>query len=214
MTACETGAGMIAVLAVKDPDHAQQTLHEHFGFRRVAQGLIAYGDAKIAIVPAGTYPGGMIALPFDHIAFRVPDADDCYRRFLASGAHVDKQFTPDGPRDITEFWTAGVRFVFFEGPDAAPFEFCAQNDPSEPQSAGHSHFAIRTPDLDATAAQLCGLGATEIARHLLPSAPRPVAVRFLRLGAEVFELFDEAPLVANHGTTGWVGLIPRQGHPL
>lgn len=202
---------MIPVLAVNDLVAARLLLENQLGFRRAASGHMVFGDAEVAVVAADALPVGMTALPFDHIAFRVPDADRCHRRGLASGAAPDVRFTPDGPRDIPDFWRQGVRFVFFQGPDGAPFEFCAQNDATVAQSEGHSHFAIRTQDPDAVATRLAALGATEIARHVLAGAEGPVLVRFLQAGAHVFELFDEAPFAMEAAATGWVGLLPGDG---
>jgi catechol 2,3-dioxygenase-like lactoylglutathione lyase family enzyme len=196
--------GMIPVLAVKDPVAARQTLERQFGFQPLEAGRMGFGDSAILLVAEGQQPDGLIALDFDHIAFRVPDADACLRDFQAAGASLDPRFTPNGPRNIPEFWNDGVRFVFFKGPDGTALDFCAQNDPAA--TKGHSHFAIRTADLEGTATRLQALGARQIAAHSLAG---PVSVRFLQAGNDIFELFDEAPFNCGAASTGWIGLLPH-----
>lgn len=199
---------MIPVLAVRDPVAACHLLADQFGFTRVGPGQMAFGAAMIAVVARDDLPGALIPLRLDHVAFQVADADAVYQTFSAAGARLDPTFTPHGPRDIPQFWDNGVRFVFFLGPEGAAFEFCAKNDTAEPIVRGHSHFAIRTSDLDAAEAQVATLGASRIAQHQLPGNPRPVSVRFVQSGPDVFELFDEAPVSAACGPMGWVGLLP------
>ena len=199
---------MIPVLAVTDPLAARLYLEKTLGFRAAADGHMAFGDTEIAVVAADARPDDLIAMEFDHIAFQVPDADACCRRCLAAGAGLDRRFTPDGPRDIPEFWTQGVRFVFFTGPEGAPFEFCARNDPSADQGEGHSHFALRSPSPDALATCLLTMGAREIASHTLAGQAGPVSVRFLQSGKDIFELFDDPPFAESPASTGWIGLLP------
>lgn len=205
---------MIPVLAAQDPIAACQWLADQFGFAQVAPGLMAFGAGLVAVVPGADVPGNLIPLALDHVAFQVADADAVFHRFSAAGAQLDPAFTPDGPRDIPQFWDHGVRFVFFQGPEGAPFEFCAINN--GPVDRGHSHFAIRANDLDAAERLVAGFGAKLIARHLLPGGLRPVSVRFLQSGPDLFELFDEAPVVQPKPRLGWVGFLPdaTQVHPI
>lgn len=200
---------MIPVLAVNDIARAQDTLAGQFGFRSLGPGRMAVGTASIVIVPIGAPPDGLIVLPLDHVAFQVPDADRACRTFLDKGAQPDPHFTPDGPREIAAFWEHGVRFIFFHGPDGAPFEFCAKNAVSPPSDICHSHFAIRAADLDMAEAQIEALGARRIAHHQLAGGLRPVNVRFLQGGSDIFELFDEAPVVVRSDQSGWIGLLPN-----
>lgn len=198
---------MIPVLAVQDPDAACQSLTDQFGFAPVGPGRIAFGAAHIAVAASDDLPANMIPLRLDHVAFAVADADAVYQAFGAAGARLDPTFTPDGPRDIPQFWDSGVRFVFFQGPHGAPFEFCAKNNAAA-VDRGHSHFAIRASDLDAAEVPLAAFGAERVAEHLLPGDPHPVSVRFLRSGRDMFELFDEAPAGRADQTHGWVGFLP------
>lgn len=199
---------MIPVLAVRDPVTACHLLARQFGFTQVGPGQMAFGAALIAVVASDALPGALIPLRLDHVAFQVADADKVYQAFSTAGAQLDPTFTPHGPRDIPQFWDNGVRFVFFLGPEAAAFEFCAKNDAAFPIHCGHSHFAIRTGDIDAAEAQVAAFGASRIAQHLLPGNPRPVSVRFVQSGPDLFELFDEAPVAATSRPVGWVGLLP------
>ena len=199
---------MTPVLATHDPAAACRMLADQFGFMQVSPGLMTFGTAMVAVVPATALPENLIALPVDHVAFAVDDADAVYRRFSAAGGQIDPAFTPGGPRDIAQFWDHGVRFVFFAGPEGAAFEFCAKNRVKGPVDVGHSHFGIRSANLDLTQADLARFGAKLIARHLLPAAPYPVDVRFVQAGPDVFELFDEAPAASPKPGLGWVGFLP------
>ncbi len=99
-----------------------------------------------------------------------------------------------------------MRFVFFDGPEGWPMEFCAKVGAPRPE--GHDHYAIRTPDLDAAEARLAALGAKPVAQHLLAGASGPVHVRFCTAAGTVFELFDEGPFPQPDPAHGWIGLLP------
>lgn len=64
---------------------------------------MGFGDTAILLVGEGQRPYGLIALDFDPIAFRLREADACFRDFQAAGATLDPRFAPNGPRDIPEF---------------------------------------------------------------------------------------------------------------
>ena len=198
---------MIAVLSVLDLDQSRDQLRTRFGFVALGRDLLALGDQRILLCTAGREPASMLRLPMDHVAFRVPDADVADAAFGAAGLARHSAFTPDGPRDIDEFWENGVRFVFFAGPDGWPFEFCAiRGAPPAVPAYGHGHYGLRVADLDLAEQDLAALGAVRIASHRIEGNGGAVTVRFLRLGAEVFELFDEPP-VSPRSRSGWVGLL-------
>ena len=199
---------MIPVLAVKDPVAACGVLEFQLGFRKSGEGRMSFGDQEIAVVEAGRPPAALMDLRLDHVAFQVPDVEATQKRCEARGAKLCKAFTPDGPVEIPEFWDAGVRFVFFDGPDGWPFEFCAKLGIEEKeQPEGHGHFAIRTKELDKAGGRLEGIGAGPTASHRLGTED-VVSVRFMHLGDKVFELFDEGPFPEPPETEGWIGLIP------
>jgi catechol 2,3-dioxygenase-like lactoylglutathione lyase family enzyme len=176
-----------------------------FDFAAAGDGRMVLGDQPIAVVGTGEVPSGMIPLRLDHVAFATDDADATHVRLAAQGARLAGAFTPDGPRDIPEFRAHGVRFVFFDGPEGWPLEFCATNGVA--RHPGHDHYAIRTAELDATEARLAALGAGPIARHVLAGAAGPVHVRFLSLGNHTFELFDDAPGAEHRSDAGWIGVL-------
>ena len=196
---------MIPVLAVEDPAAARDRLAKDLGFAPMAAGKMALGGSRVAVVRAGDVPPGMLRMRLDHVAFATADADRSCADLLARGAALAPAFTPDGPRDIPEFWDSGVRFVFFAGPEGWPVEFCARN--GAPGRTGHDHYAIRTPELVPMAKRLAALGAETIATHRLSPATGPVEVRFLALGDTMFELFDEGPFPEPDPDLGWIGLI-------
>lgn len=198
---------MIPVLAVRDPGAAKGQLREMFGFRDTASDRLALGDQEILVCAVSRVPQALVALPFDHLALSVKDVDRALEAYSSHGGELDPDFTPEGPVDIPEFWGNGVRFVFFQGPDGAPLEFCqklgAETGP------GHSHYGVRTPLLDETEGALSALGARRVARHILSGTP-PVEVRFLALGNKIFELFNAAPSGEAHPNEGWIGFIDAQ----
>ncbi|MDV7145873.1 VOC family protein [Tropicimonas sp. TH_r6] len=200
---------MIPVLAVEDTETAGNYLAETLGFFPAEIGLMSYGTQQVAIVRTGEIPRAMLPMRLDHVAFSSPDVDGVHATNLARGARLSSKFTPDGPRDIPEFWESGVRFIFFDGPDGWPFEFCAKNGSDE--AKGHSHFAIRTGRIETAEAQLVKMGARLIARHVLEGNPAPVRVCFLELSGCVFEIFDEAPMPEADQVGGWIGLLPDDG---
>ena len=195
---------MIPVLAVTDREAAKRMLRDVFKFEQTSPDRMQLGDQAVMLCDTGAAPADLVQLPFDHLALSVVDADAALAEFTARGAELDTAFTPDGPAEIPAFWSNGVRFVFFQGPDGAPFEFCQKlGDESGP---AHSHYGLRTSVLDQTEGDLLARGATRVARHVLPGTP-PVEVRFLKRGDEVFELFDEVPKSAPTDNTGWIGVI-------
>ncbi|RYG90042.1 VOC family protein [Loktanella sp. IMCC34160] len=196
---------MIPVLAVDDPESAREMLARVFGFVPNDHGCMALAEQSVAVIRTGDTPSGMLRIPLDHVAFAASDADETCAAIQARGGHLSRSFTPDGPRDIPEFWDNGVRFVFFDGPDGWPLEFCMKN--GIPDRSGHDHFAIRTTDIGAAEARLRAIGAAPVAGHRLSTETGWVEVRFLALGADMFEVFDEGPHPDVDPDRGWIGLL-------
>jgi len=195
---------MVPVLAVQDLEAARHLLASHFGFVDLGAWRMALGTQEIALCDLAS-PPPLADLPLDHLALSVADADAADARLIAAGATRAAAFTPEGPRTIPEFWQAGARFTFFEAPEGAPLEFCA--DLGAPKTAGgHDHYGLRCADLGAMAARLQQRGAVILAEHRLPGGTAPVQVMFLALGSEIFELFNE-PESAPRGAGGWIGFL-------
>ena len=197
---------MIPVLSVTDPDAATRMLEQQFGFIPGKGGRMRFGAARIVVVraqalPRGSSRSGWIMSP----SLSRMSTRPCGR---FAGAVLDAHFTPEGPQDIPEFWDSGMRYVFFEGPDGAPFEFCARNGPNADPNEGHGHFGVRSGDLDAAEALLAPMGAVPLARFRLPRGPGTIHVRFLQAGPAMFELFDDAPEPAAPDHLGWIGFAP------
>lgn len=200
---------MIPVLSVSDPAAARRHLVDILGFQALGDDRVGFGTQQIRLCTPDAAPFGMLALGFDHLALRVGDVDAQMRRILAQGGQLTAGFTPDGPAEIAAFWDQGVRYVFFDGPEGWPLEFCHPHAAQHQGPQGHDHFGIRSTDLDRLEAQLVDLGATRVAQHQLTGGARPVNVRFLRLGAQIFEIFDEMPApIAPRDGQGWIGLLP------
>ncbi len=196
---------MFPVLAVRDPIKARKALIANFGWVEDGK-LMRLGEQAILVSGIGEFPKHFMALPLDHVALDVSDADSAYRTFSARGATLSKRYTPNGPRDIPEFWEHGVRFVFFEAPEGWPLEFCAENGRRmRNNSFGHSHYGIRCQSVENLERDLVSRGASRISEYSLGSGPDIVTVVFLRFGTAILELFDEPPFAVDHNE-GWIGL--------
>lgn len=196
---------MVPVLATKEPLDAKKWLTDRFGFS-LRDGDMWLGTQAISIVRPGDLPAECLALKLDHVALSVDCADQISHELIERGAKYDNDFTPNGPREIREFWEDGVRYVFFEGPEGAPIEFCEIKGSSKIQGRfGHGHYAIRRQDFEKAVSELLGYGANLLARHRLVGKESTVNVSFLCLRQSVFEVFDE-PCIKQDRSTGWVGL--------
>lgn len=200
---------MIPVLAVSDPEAGAAFLCSHLGFIRDGRDalLVHFGDQKVKLVGSGEDVPDLIGLPFDHLALRVADADETEAEGLAKGALRHKAFTPDGPHEIAEFGTSGVRFIFFEGPDGWPFEFCAQRG-SRGDGNGHGHYGMRCASVADMSEKLAAMGAKIRSKHMLNGPDADVHVAFLGLDDGIFELFDEPPVGPPAPGRGWIGFLP------
>lgn len=195
---------IVPELAVRDRAAAAEMLAAVFGFVAV-DGLMCLGDQHVALVDgdAAAGHGGI-----DHLALSVTDVDAALSALLARGAVLDDT-TPDGPKEIAEFWGTGVRYVFLRGPEGARIELCARRGgAADPAIRGHDHIGIPCSDIAATEAFLTGLGLTRIAAVDLDRPEGVIPVRFLRAGKSVVELYGppghDAGALAAEGL--WRGL--------
>jgi catechol 2,3-dioxygenase-like lactoylglutathione lyase family enzyme len=193
---CERGEDMAAVmtlipeLAVTDIAAASSMLRNVFGFSG-DEALLRLGDQAVALVAADSPAGhGKI----DHLALSVTDVDAALAAMLARGARLEAT-TPDGPREIAEFWGTGVRYVFLQGPEGARIELCARlGGPVRDGLPGHDHLGIPCTDLAVTEAFFLGLGFVSLAANDLVRGDGVTRVRFLGLGASVVELYEPPAL--------------------
>lgn len=176
---------IVPELAVQDLAGAEAMLVGVFGFARDGA-LLRLNDQRIALVQAeGRRGHGGI----DHLALSVNDTDAALADLMARGAVLEST-TPDGPKDIAEFWTNGVRYAFLQGPEGARIELCAKRDtPAQAHRPGHDHIGIPCTDIAASAAFFTELGAKPVAAVDLIRAEGTIAVRFLSAGQSVIELY-------------------------
>lgn len=181
---------VIPELAVTDVAAASAMLEQVFGFARQG-GVLRLGGQAVALVQAEGRPGhGAI----DHLALAVADVDAALAEFVARGARLEAT-TPDGPREIAEFWGTGVRYVFLEGPDGARIELCARlGGGARDGLPGHDHLGLPCRDIVAMAAFWEGLGAVPMAAVDLSRDDGVTRVRFLSLGDSVVELYEPPAL--------------------
>ncbi|WRH61714.1 MAG: hypothetical protein RSE12_15245 [Fuscovulum sp.] len=181
---------LIPELAVTDMAAAAAMLRDVFGFSG-DEALLRLGDQAVALVAADSPAGhGRI----DHLALAVRDVDAALASLIARGARLEAT-TPNGPREIAEFWGTGVRYVFLQGPEGARIELCARlGGPVRDGLPGHDHLGIPCTDLAATEAFFLGLGFAQMAANDLLRDDGVTRVRFLGLGASIVELYEPPAL--------------------
>ena len=200
------GMRIVPELAVRDVAAAAAMLRDVFGFAGEGA-VLTLGDQAVALVAAERAAGqGGI----DHLALAVADVDAALAALQARGARLEAT-TPEGPREIAEFWEGGVRYVFLEGPEGARIELCARL-PQDGRAGlpGHDHIGIPCTDLAATEGFFLGLGLRPLAAVDLRRDDGVTKVRFLAAGDSVVELYEPPALrgaVAPFAAEGlWRGL--------
>lgn len=175
---------IIPELAVRDVAAARRMLADVFGFADEG-GLMRLGNQRVSVVQAASGGHGGI----DHLALSVGDTDAALAVLVARGAVLDDT-TPDGPKEIAEFWGTGVRYVFLRGPEGARIELCARRGAAGGAGIlGHDHIGIPCSDIGATEAFFAALGLTPVAAVDLHRPEGVIPVRFLRAGESVVELY-------------------------
>lgn len=176
---------IVPELQVQDTASARAMLVGVFGFTE-ADGLLALGSQRIALIPADAEPshGGI-----DHLALAVDDVDAALATLLARGAELEET-TPDGPKEIAEFWEGGVRYVFLRGPEGARIELCARlGGVARAGLPSHDHIGIPCTDIAATEAFFLSLGLTQVSAVDLHRPEGVIPVRFLAAGSSIVELY-------------------------
>lgn len=180
---------VLPVLCVRDVAAAADQLVTVFGF--VPDGdarRMRLGDQEIALCQDdGTMAAGQGRI--DHLALAVDDLDAALAAALARGGVLAGDVTPDGPMFIPEFWTAGTRYVFLNGPEGARIELCARPGTHRPGLPGHDHIGIPCADLPAMRAFFLSIGCRDLAATTLLRPTGDVPVCFLGLGKSVIELY-------------------------
>ncbi|WP_376871051.1 hypothetical protein [Albirhodobacter sp. R86504] len=200
-------AKLLPVLALADPEAGIAQLCEAFGFKDLGQGRVGYGDLTVLVSDGAEGLSGFLPLRMDHLALKVPDLGPVLAQMPTKFSRV----TPEGPREIEEFWETGVRYVFFDAPEDWPLEFCTLRGGGG-RAHGLDHFGLRVATLAPFEATLESMGAVCVARHQLGA----VNVSFLRRAGQVFELFDEPPVEGARTVAdgdlplrGWCGFVPE-----
>lgn len=175
---------IVPELAVRDVAQARAMLADVFGFAE-RDGLMVLGDQRVAVVQGA--PGGHGGI--DHLALSVTDVDAALAALRVRGAVLDDT-TPDGPKEIGEFWETGVRYVFLRGPEGARIELCAKRGGvASARIAGHDHVGIPCTSVEATEAFFLSLGLTRVAAIDLDRPEGVIPVRFLTAGQGMIELY-------------------------
>lgn len=161
---------------------------------------------RILIVSSNKVPESLIPMQLDHIAISVPSVDVVFREKIQTGASLHKVFTPKGPKQINEFWEHGVRYIFFNGPEGVPIEFCERIGVEHQMPYSHGHFGLRCSDIKYGHSQMDALDASHHATFQLVTMNQIINVEFFKFRDILFELFDEPPHHFSVGG-GWIGLI-------
>jgi len=160
--------------------------------------------------------------PIDHVALNAVDVDSAVIAVLAKWGKLDPDISPDGAADIPEFWNAGTRFVFMQGPGTARIEFChkIEDDACRVQKlkvnlAGHDHIGIHCTDVDQSRSFYEDLNFKVIGDFLIPTPDGDIPVCFLKRGDFCVELFSTPALrngqIQYAETPLWNALILEDG---
>ena len=189
-------------LVLQDPEAGALLLERVFGFSRHGQEL-RLGSQRL-LVSGGEIDGrhGRI----DHLALSVPEVPAALAECIARGGRLSPA-TPDGPLTISEFWQAGVDYVFLDGPEGSKVELIARRPPAPKAEWGHDHIGISCADLRPMREFFLGLGFEERAAVTLDRPEGRVDVAFLAWGDDVVELYclpeTRADPSLNGGTGFW-----------
>lgn len=200
------------VLSLEDEGAGIALLKRVFRFEVVGSSggfgtMLRLGDQSILVTPKLSIVG---AYQPHHLALSVPDTDDAMKMCLERGGVLAQSMTPEGPLEIPEFWSAGVRYVFFEGPEGALIEFCTKKGERAEASWGHDHIGIQCSDIAVSKAQFETAGCELVAQHALDRDDGITDVVFLRCGVSVAELFSPPGWDGSLQTppkAGWVGCL-------
>lgn len=194
----ETRFAVVPILGVRDVTAAVAQLQTVFGFEAGPPGdagtrLHRLDQAVMLRAVPASLPHGVI----DHVALKALDPDAAGRAAVARGGVVDAQVTPDGPKEISAFWAAGVRYLFLRGPGGARIEFCARlplpadlPDRLETTLLGHDHIGLCCRDIAASEAFYAGLGMQVALAATLNLPEGAVQVCFLQSGGVTVELYS------------------------
>ena len=189
---------LIPELTLRDPVAGARMLRDVLGFAG-ADGDLSFGDQRLILLEGE--PDGRRGV-VDHLALAVPDVDAALAGCLARGARLAAN-TPDGASDIPEFWEAGVRYAFLDGPEGARIELIAPRPPAAPRLAGHDHVGLACADVAPVRAFLLGLGFEERLAVTLERPGGPVPVSFLAWGGSVVEAYALPGTAPADGAGPW-----------
>ncbi|MBC2835773.1 VOC family protein [Paragemmobacter straminiformis] len=201
-----SGIEIIPELRVRDIPAAEALLASVFGFAK-GDGVMALGSQRIALVQG---QGAIAHGGIDHLALAVTDLPATLAALQARGAALEET-TPHGAGHISEFWEAGITYVFLRGPEGARIELC-QRLPADTRAGlpGHDHIGIPCTDIAASQAFFESLGCALLSAVSLHRPEGVTEVRFLSAGASVVELYEPPalrggkPAFAENGF--WAGL--------
>lgn len=206
----EHSAEIIPILALADQATSIEMLQDVFGFEiegtTDGRGTsLRLGNQSLLVVPNCKTVG---AIGLHHVALAAADVDTAMTECLERGGVLASSMTPDGPQEIEEFWSGGVRYVFFEGPEGALIEFCMKKIAPQKEKWGHDYLGIECESLDTVRRYFADLGCSLVATHVLDRADGRTKVVFLQYGSSIVELFEPETRHAQTNrtpTTRWVG---------
>jgi catechol 2,3-dioxygenase-like lactoylglutathione lyase family enzyme len=130
----------------------------------------------------------------DHFTMDVLDIRSAMKEALDKGAILEKLISPDGPIKNPAYWSKGVEYVFFLGPNNERIEFCQRLD-FDPRRrsqnlGGWSHLGIPVSDIAKSIAFYKDLGFSLIMDFSIPTPDGDVKVAMVDMYGFVVEFYQ------------------------
>ncbi len=133
----------------------------------------------------------------DHFAINAADIESSFEEFLLKGARLDKS-TINGPVLLENFFSKGVRYINFIGPNAETVELnqnlAAEDSLNNNILKGWDHLGIPVSDLDRSKSFYKDLGFVEVMNAEVKKEDGIIKVAFMDLNGfqiELYQLFGE-----------------------
>ncbi len=130
----------------------------------------------------------------DHITLDVLDVRRAMETTLQRGANLDAEYTPDGPVEGPQYWTAGVSYVFVDGPNGERIELNQRNDlPPGRRSqniGGWSHLGIPVTDIESSKQFYQRFGFALTMDVAIPSGEETVRIAMLEKDGFTLEFYQ------------------------
>ncbi len=196
-------------IPVRDIEQSKAWYRDIFGFQVVHEPVVhdTNGDIKVAFLKRGDMTLELYQLTgeslneiksrdhghIDHFAIDVLEIDSALENALAGGAVLDES-TSDGIQAIDVFWSKGVKYVTFKGPDGEKVELNQRLDLDQSRRKenldGWSHLGIPVTDLGKAKDFYRQFGFKEIMYAEIPGEDGSIDVSMMEKDRFVVELYE------------------------